>query len=717
MNKASLIASAALVGIVLAAMPAYAQGPFADVPSDHWAYQAVDKLQKAGIVIGYPDQTYGGKRSMTRYEFAIAISRLLDKITAAPPLPADLVHKGDLDAYALKTDLDKYALKSDLAGFARKEDVDTLRRLIDEFRSELVAVGVDLDAVKKRLDDLEKRVKAIEDELKRVRIEGSVNVYGRGNHRSGNHSSVVGGVTIPATSVRDANGFEVTGGPASKGNLLADTRVFHDVDVDIKARLSDKATAETVLNFGNYLPFLGSVASFTGARSDRAAFGGYSAMQVSQMEDFTVWKASIDASIAPPILGRTGVSVGRIPLQLGDYTLKLLDVDYYFDNTKTDSGDVPVDGVKARFNLGPVRITGYAAKVDPIKFVSNANGDMADQGVYGLYAGAGRSPFATGGTILPGQSGIPGGLSVANGVGRPFGSLINPGNNGAMSVEQLGGARAELSFSRIGTLGATYLALSGKSAVAPQSLIGLTGVNRDIVDQLSFNRVFVYSADVTTNILFGIGITGVYSKTDTGGERLNADGSIATKTENKITGDDYAYDVSASKGFGALGLKAGYRYVSPFFAAPGYWTRVGSWYNPVDIKGPYGDVTLKLGKRIHLIGGGQWYEGTDKAPQRGGLTQDDKVRNYKAGLNFSTTTLSRVDLGWEQTEYEVIPFGGGSRVKPREIWWNLGYGYSFNPNNSVRFGYQYIDYDDKNSGFDPTVSKGGVGTVEFRVKF
>jgi len=376
--------------------------------------------------------------------------------------------------------------------------------------------------------------------------------------------------------------------------------------------------------------------------------------------------------------------------------------------------------VKARFNLGPVRITGFAAKVDPIKYVSNANGDMTDQGVYGLYAGAGRSPYALNNTVIGNGANaqIIGGLRAVNGVTRrPFASPINPGQNGAMSVEQLGGARAELSFNRIGTLGATYIALSGKSSAAPQNLANQVGLNLETLDDLSFNRVFVYSADVSTNILFGIGITGVYSKTDTGGERLNSNGSISTKTESKITDDNFAYDVAASKSFGALGLKAGYRYVSPFFAAPGYWTRVGSYYNPVDIKGPYGDVSVKLGKRVALVGAGQWYEGTDKATARGGLSKDDKIRNYRAGLNFSTTTLSRVDLGWEQTEYEILPTFGSSRVKPREIWWNLGYGYSFNPNNSIRFGYQYIDYDDKESGFDPNVSKGGVGTVEFRVKF
>jgi hypothetical protein len=52
--------------VTMAQAGAATSGPFADVPADHWAYQAVDTLQKAGIVIGYPDGTYGGKRAMTR---------------------------------------------------------------------------------------------------------------------------------------------------------------------------------------------------------------------------------------------------------------------------------------------------------------------------------------------------------------------------------------------------------------------------------------------------------------------------------------------------------------------------------------------------------------------------------------------------------------------------------------------------------------------------
>ncbi|MGC9319566.1 MAG: S-layer homology domain-containing protein [Armatimonadota bacterium] len=49
------------------------------VPFDHWAYDAVQMLIDRGILVGYPDGGFRGDRAMTRYEFAMAISRLLDR--------------------------------------------------------------------------------------------------------------------------------------------------------------------------------------------------------------------------------------------------------------------------------------------------------------------------------------------------------------------------------------------------------------------------------------------------------------------------------------------------------------------------------------------------------------------------------------------------------------------------------------------------------------
>jgi len=57
MRKLALLAGMACA--MALARPALAQGPFADVPTDHWAYDAVNELAKQGIVNGYPDSTFG----------------------------------------------------------------------------------------------------------------------------------------------------------------------------------------------------------------------------------------------------------------------------------------------------------------------------------------------------------------------------------------------------------------------------------------------------------------------------------------------------------------------------------------------------------------------------------------------------------------------------------------------------------------------------------
>jgi hypothetical protein len=80
--------------IVAVALPSFAQrNPAETVPFDHWAYDAVQTLVDEGIIIGYPDGTFRGDRVMTRYEFAMAISRLLDILP--PPQPGPAGPKGD----------------------------------------------------------------------------------------------------------------------------------------------------------------------------------------------------------------------------------------------------------------------------------------------------------------------------------------------------------------------------------------------------------------------------------------------------------------------------------------------------------------------------------------------------------------------------------------------------------------------------------------------
>lgn len=118
----ALIAVAALVAF---AAPAFAANPFADVPMNHWAYDAVAQLAASGIVVGYPDGAYKGGQPATRYELAAVVARALAKV-----------------------DMEK----------ASKQDLEMLKKLVVEFKSELDALGVKVDKLDARVAVLEEGV-------------------------------------------------------------------------------------------------------------------------------------------------------------------------------------------------------------------------------------------------------------------------------------------------------------------------------------------------------------------------------------------------------------------------------------------------------------------------------------------------------------------------------------------------------------------------------
>lgn len=82
----NFLAGAALALSVMGVKPTAAQEVPKDVPITHWAYDAVRELARLGIIEGYPDGTFKGKQPMTRYEFAIAVYRLLEAIRTKPEI-------------------------------------------------------------------------------------------------------------------------------------------------------------------------------------------------------------------------------------------------------------------------------------------------------------------------------------------------------------------------------------------------------------------------------------------------------------------------------------------------------------------------------------------------------------------------------------------------------------------------------------------------------
>lgn len=620
-----------------------ASGPFADVPADHWAYQAVDTLQKAGIVIGYPDGTYGGKRAMTRYEFAVAIARLLPQI-----------HQVDTSNLASKDDLKALSddLNSKLASNAQA--IDALKSLVNEFQPELQKLGQDVAAVQQRLDDLDKRVAAVEAEQARVKLNGNLDLIARGDVSTSKNG---GGNYKPFL---DRNGMQT--GNTNTNRILANDTFLHNFDLQITGKLSDTATAVVRAEFQNYLSALGNTAGPVG--SGPAGLGGGAGFG-SGTETY-LREAYVHVPVSLGAVSGSTLDVGRIPVQFSKYTLQQIDADVYTNLYETDSGNVPVDGGKLAFKVGPVKLLGFAGKLDMVPdaqlFGGSDGGSVLTQGkraTGGLIAQNHASPFTQGA-----------------GVRASIGSIDKLQLNG--TLEEFG---------------------LGNDVGDPQN--GVT-----------YNKLTVYGADLNGDLPFnlgannGIGIDASYTNSEEGGLKTNANyGYKYMQHEEQLTAH-----------FGGLSLKGGYQYVGPYFAAPGAWGQVGSWKNPTNIQGPVVSAkyafTPKLSANADYEDYKAAYGGTTSPLQQG-----DKVKRYQVGLGYGLTSSNAVDLGYEDVMYDLQNNPGHSAGKPHETYLTIGLGHSFNPNASFKLLYQIVRYDDKGTGFDSADGNGGVAIGQFSLKF
>jgi hypothetical protein len=83
---------------------------YPDVPADHWAQQALSQLlNQYGLRLGYPDGSFRGQQTLTRYEMAAVLLKVLERTPANATASPDLQSLRDM----LKVELD--ALQSENA--------------------------------------------------------------------------------------------------------------------------------------------------------------------------------------------------------------------------------------------------------------------------------------------------------------------------------------------------------------------------------------------------------------------------------------------------------------------------------------------------------------------------------------------------------------------------------------------------------------------------
>ncbi|MEN6372495.1 MAG: S-layer homology domain-containing protein [Armatimonadota bacterium] len=422
-----------VLGLMLVASYAFAQGPFADVPTDHWAYDAVNELQEAGIVIGYPDGTFGGRRAMTRYEFAVAVARMIpvieqkvtESVTQTPGVTADQLNKLDQRVTALEQ-------KPAAAAGVTQEQLASIQRLVNEFRDELAALGVDVDTLKRDVASLAARVDAIEKEQQRVKITGELDPF-----------AIATSVDTNTPFDRDGRALQPEG-PAA-GDLVNSIDFVRNMDLGINGSLAPSVNVVADINYGNYIPtYLGGVVTdYTGTvRPDNVAG-----------DDFFPYYMYAQAG-----LGKGALKVGRIPVQYTPYTMKKIDVDSYTNIKVTDSGDYPLDGAAMAWKFGNVSVNSFAAKTNNNSVLGAG---LVSQPTIALYDDV--APFPT---IVS---------------GAPFNVAGGHAAGGLTTINQAAGTQVRFGTPFQGNLGVTFIEAVGP--VATTATVG-AATSYDTVDIL-----------------------------------------------------------------------------------------------------------------------------------------------------------------------------------------------------------------------------------------
>ena len=213
----------ALILVVALAMPAFGQS-FSDVPSDHWAYDAINKLVAAGIVEGYPDGEFKGSQNMTRYEMAVMVSRALDNIVAEQEEMAaamDEMSEGLTtgqaeDVTAIVKSLMEKNTQDSLSDAQAEEVADIVDALTFELAAELKVLGADVDALGKDMAELEAKVDAMDVPEDNIEFTATIDTFAEVANYGDNADAVIElwadgdalDITAPTTSdEEDAEDF------------------------------------------------------------------------------------------------------------------------------------------------------------------------------------------------------------------------------------------------------------------------------------------------------------------------------------------------------------------------------------------------------------------------------------------------------------------------------------------------------------------------------
>jgi hypothetical protein len=374
----------------------------------------------------------------------------------------------------------------------------------------------------------------------------------------------------------------------------------------------------------------------------------------------------------------TTLTVGRYKEQITPLTYYRPDYDAYFSTPWYDDGNYIQDGFElaSKFGSATTKIFGgsFSSVVDD-------NGLNFNSPVVGAAFGSGPALAR-----LRGLGAFGGGL----GVGGLFGTF-NFGNG--MVPGQVAGFHGGIPLFKYGELGLTLLDFSATSGGVDGG--GFLGGGTPI------GNVVVYGANVRLNPIGRFTISGEAAKSVT---QQNFDTGDGRNNE-----DNNAFLLNVGYNSGPVIATAGYQYFDPRFAAPGYWNKIGSWYNPTNVQGPFARVGYHFSDKIQANVGVDYLTGARNRPGFGGFTMGSSLFRALGGVKYHFSKQFELSADYEGVFYDLsgAVSASGLRAKPVEQYITFGAGLNLTGNTVLRLAYQIINVQDAGNGFGLATGLGG----------
>lgn len=634
------------LGAVMAsfALPVFAQDNFPDVPDNHWAYEAVENLKKAGCLVGYPDGLFRGPRPMSRYEFAAAAYACYQKMMSMhddlskqlEELKGMIGQGGNVDALK-KQIADMQAQIDGMKAWGNR--IGDLEKMTKEFERELASMGVDMKKMRQDLSDLEGRVAKLEAHKPAVDIHGNLDFLILAGH-STDHNF---GMTTDGRIVGRGLGGGTVG-------LTRDLTVLHEAAFTITGTNEEGPKWEATIVEGNMVSpgfgfnALGNMSTGNSGSSFRAGSA-----------DMYINTASVTFDTA--LVGQGfNAKIGRVGYHVGPYIWKRTDFTSYYRNDRWDNGDWYFDGGILSFNWGKAGLH--------------------------VFGGTNSSVTTNNGMQL-----------------NP--STIDAGMFGSGVLDRTLGVNLDFPVGDMGSINLAYLWQDS------DTLSGDANPTQAGVQSADRRNTFGGQIDLKFD---KFGIWGAYSQTN-----------LSKGTSNVMDDNNTAWDVRAMYDGGNWGAGAGYREIENNFVADGSWGRLGSVYNPMNLKGWTANIWFKPSTNGLKL----WAKGEFDEPKENtagfAFTQYDRVDSFKVGLDYPLGTNWNAMLSYEDTRWN----GAGAVQDDKERWYTLGINYGLSGNSSLWFTYQFSDNEySATSVLDPLGPvaggrkyRGGLFGTQLSVKF